>query len=132
MSQTRFVKSMCALAVVLLGLMLASGTLMAQSTTSGAISGVVTDATGAVVPGAKIEVKNTETNNMTPIVSDEVGRYRAVNLAPGKYEVRVTSANFSAFRATCVVSVGLITDVDAKLAANGSAETIEVKDEAPV
>lgn len=132
MSQSRFLKTMSAVIAVLLGLMMMSATLMAQSTTSGAISGTVTDATGAVIPGAKVEVRNTDTNNVSPATADEVGHYRAVNLAPGSYEVKITAANFSAYRATCTVEVGRITDVDAKLAAGGGSETVDVKDEAPV
>lgn len=132
MSHLRFLKSMSVVALILFGLMMTTSTLMAQSTTSGAISGTVTDATGAVIPGAQVEVKNVDTNSTTPVVADSVGHYRAVNLTPGKYEVKVTSANFAAFRASVIVEVGRITDIDAKLAAGGSAETIEVKDEAPV
>ncbi len=132
MSQSRFLKSMCAVIVVLMGLMMMSVSLMAQSTTSGAISGTITDSTGAVIPGAQVDVKSLATNEVTPTKADEAGRYRAVNLTPGKYEVKVTSANFAAYRATVTVEVGRITDVDAKLAAGGSSETIDVKDEAPV
>ena len=78
MSQPRFLKTMSAVVVILLGLAMSCSLLMAQSTVSGAISGVVTDASGAVVPSAKVEVKNTGTNDVTPLVSDEIGRYRAL------------------------------------------------------
>ncbi len=132
MSQSRFLRTMSALVVVLLGLAMACSTLMAQSTTSGAISGTVTDSTGAVIPGAQVDVKSLATNDVTPAKADEAGRYRAVNLTPGKYEVKVTSGNFAAYRATVTVEVGRITDVDAKLAPSGSSETVDVKDEAPV
>ena len=132
MSQPRFLKTISAVIVILLGLTMMTTSLMAQSTTSGAVSGVVTDATGAVVPGAKVEVKNVGTNDVTTATSDEGGRYHAVNLQPGKYEVKVAASNFAAFKASCTVEVGRITDVDAKLNAAGGAETVEVKDEAPV
>jgi len=132
MSHKRFLKSMSVVALILFGLMMTTSTLMAQSTTSGAVSGMVTDSTGAIVPGAKVEVKNLGTNDVTPVVSDEAGRYRAVNLQPGQYEVKVTSTNFAAYRATCTVEVGRITDVDAKLNPSGASETVDVKDEAPV
>src|SRR5207253_3965532 len=84
------------------------------------------------VPSAKVEVKNTGTNDVTPLVSDEAGRYRAVNLAAGSYEVKVTANNFSTFKASCTVEIGRVTDVDAKLKAGASSETVEVKAEAPV
>src|SRR3954469_15354155 len=105
MSQKRFLKSMSAL-VVLMGLMLASSMLMAQSTTTGAVSGQVTDASGAVVAGAKVEVRNTGTNDLTTATSDKDGYYRANNLTPGSYEVKVSSANFADAKATCTVEVG--------------------------
>jgi hypothetical protein len=123
---------MLAAFTLLMCLLLTAGTLAAQSTTSGAIGGVVNDASGAVIPNAKVEIRNTDTNRSVSTVSDEIGRFRAVNLQPGNYEVKVTAANFSGYKATCVVEVGRVTDLDAKLKVSGAGETVEVKDEAPV
>src|SRR5437879_10694023 len=85
----------------LMCLCLMTGTLAAQSTTTGAIVGIVADSNGAVVPGAKIEVRNLGTNSSQSIVANEEGLYRAVNLTPGSYEVSIAAANFSKYKATC-------------------------------
>jgi hypothetical protein len=123
---------MLAAFTLLMCIFLAAGTMAAQSTTTGAISGVVTDGSGAVVPNAKVEIRNVDTNASVSTQSDEIGRYRAVNLQPGNYEVKVAAANFSSFKATLFVEVGRVTDIDAKLKVSGAGETVEVKDEAPV
>ena len=53
----------------------------------GTILGRITDASGAVVPGAKITVTNTETNVATDVQSNAEGNYVAPFLLPGKYKV---------------------------------------------
>ncbi|HUR37322.1 MAG TPA: TonB-dependent receptor [Terriglobales bacterium] len=106
---------------------------MAQSTTNGAISGTVTDQSGAVIPNAKVEIKNTGTNDTITATSDESGRFRASNLLPGTYDIKVTAGGFADYKASrMVVEVGRISNVDAKMNITGKGETVEVLDEAPV
>ncbi len=105
----------------------------AQSTTTGAIGGVVTDQTGAVVPGATVEVKNTGTNAVGTTTTDGAGRFRVINLGPGSYEIKVTSAGFGDAKASgVIVEVGLVTSIEPKLNVAGKGETVEVTGEAPV
>jgi hypothetical protein len=66
-----------------------------QAQTTGTISGVVTDASGATVAGAKIDVKNIETGALRAATSDAQGRYTACALrfesqtsSPGPHTVR--------------------------------------------
>lgn len=127
--QTKFVRVMAVLAIV----MVFASMSFAQSTVSGAITGTVTDASGAVVPNAKVEITNTGTNATTSTTSNEAGNFRADNLQPGTYDVKVTAANFSDYKATrLIVEVGRVSNVDAKLAVSGQGETVEVRDEAPM
>jgi hypothetical protein len=105
---------------------------MAQSTTTGAIAGVVTDQSGAVIPNAKVDIRNTGTNAVTSTTSDEGGRYRAVNLDPGTYEVKATAGGFSDYKGTVIVEVGRLTNVEAKMNVTGKGETVEVVGDAPV
>ena len=49
---------------------------------SGSIQGTVKDPAGAVVPTAKVQLKNTETSVITSALSDGEGNYRFVSLAP--------------------------------------------------
>src|ERR1035441_4889559 len=62
----------------------------------GTISGLVTDATGSTVPGAKVTVTETQTGTRIPTVSDNSGQYTAAFLLPGEYEINVQSAGFKA------------------------------------
>ncbi len=83
------------LAVVLL-LALLPATLFAQSqATTGVIEGVITDATGATLPGVTVTIRNTETNYTYTMVTDSGGRYRGVLLPLGKYEVTAALEGFS-------------------------------------
>jgi len=66
----------------------------AQSTTS-AISGTVTDSSGAVVAGASIKVLNTATGITYHSTTDSQGSYRVTQLPPGTYTLEATNAGFS-------------------------------------
>ncbi|MEJ7711002.1 MAG: carboxypeptidase-like regulatory domain-containing protein [Pyrinomonadaceae bacterium] len=63
----------------------------AQSTTDGAIGGVIKDPQEAVVPNASVTIRNEGTNQENTATSDSEGRFRAVQLPPGNYSV-VTNA----------------------------------------
>jgi hypothetical protein len=128
--QTKFVRVLAVCAIVM---MCATTMTFAQSTVSGAIAGTVTDASGAVVPNAKVAIVNTGTNATTTTTSGEAGNFRADNLQPGTYDVKVSASGFSDYKATrMLVEVGRISNVDAKLNVSGKGETVEVRDEAPV
>jgi hypothetical protein len=62
--------------------------------TAGHISGVVKDETGGVLPGVEVTARNTGTEATRTVVSDDEGRYRLPNLAPGDYELRAELAGF--------------------------------------
>ena len=54
-----------------------------QSTTSGAIGGVVLNPNKEVVPNASVSVRNTETNKEDSATTDDQGRFRVAGLQPG-------------------------------------------------
>ena len=98
MSHMRFL-----LGVVLLLLALAPTTY--SQTTFASITGSVTDATGAVVPGATVTATNVETNIKTTVKSNEDGNYTVAQLKQGTYTVRAEAAGFKSF---VMGSVGLV------------------------
>src|SRR5438876_10615387 len=61
---------------------------------TGTISGTVADQTGAAVPGASVSIKNIETGIVRRLVTNEAGRYEAVALPIGTYEVTASLAGF--------------------------------------
>lgn len=74
--------------------MLLAATVWAQQAFYGAILGRVTDATGAVIPGAAVTVTNTGTGVSIALNTNENGLYQALNLIPGTYKVSVTAPGF--------------------------------------
>src|SRR5579862_4892611 len=67
-------------------LALFAGSALAQVDT-GTISGVITDSTGAIVPGAKVTITQTDTNARVTMDSNGAGFYSAPALHAGPYEV---------------------------------------------
>src|SRR3954470_24144220 len=60
----------------------------------GAISGAVTDSSGAIIPGATVTATDTATGTKVTAVTTAGGIYSFVSLSPGKYEVSATQAGF--------------------------------------
>jgi hypothetical protein len=105
----------------------------AQSTTDGAIGGLVTDQSGAVVPGANVGARNLGTGATSTASTDGVGRYLVTHLQPGLYSLEIAAKGFAGFKATQItVEVGRATTVDAALGVQAQAETVIATAEAPV
>jgi len=120
------------LLVACLGLLLASG-IWAQSTTDGAIGGVVTDPSGAIVPGAMATSTNLGTSRTSTATTDGAGRYLIGHLQPGTYSLEIAAKGFGGFKATNItVEVGRATPIDATLGVEAQRETIVATAEAPV
>jgi hypothetical protein len=77
-------------------LLLFPALLFAQSqATTGVIEGTVTDESGAVLPGVTVTLHNTATNYQQTVVTDSAGRFRAVLLPLGPYEVIASLEGFA-------------------------------------
>ena len=68
--------------------------LLAQGGSSGVITGIVTDPTGAVVSGASVQVTNTETGIVETLRTTGSGDYTSPPLHPGHYQVTVSMSGF--------------------------------------
>ena len=98
-----------------------------QGSTATAISGTVTDSSGAVLPGATISAKHLATGVVTTAVSNSEGAFNIPSLATGTYEVTVTLDNFKTFVAKDVVITAVQgASVNAKLEVGGVNETVTV------
>ena len=97
------------------------------------ISGTVRDATGAVVPGATITLRNVETGARRTVTTDATGRYSAPQLGLGGYEVTASATGFQTIvRSGITLTVGREADVDFTLQLGTVAERVEVTGEAPL
>ena len=105
----------------------------AQSTTTGAIGGVVTNPNKEVVPGASVAVKNLETNKEETATTDDTGRFKVANLQPGRYSVTINSAGFSPMVSeNVIVEVGRETPIEVALSVGPVTGSVDVSAEAPV
>lgn len=119
----------------LLGILILSFSLVAsaQSTTTGAIGGVVTNPNKEVVPGASVTVKNIGTSKEDTATTDDQGRFKVVNLQPGSYSLTISGSGFAPYTVeTVVVEVGRETTVEAGLSIGAVTGNVEVTAEAPV
>jgi hypothetical protein len=89
------------------------GALAAWASITGSISGVVTDPSGAVIPGVQVTALNTGTGLRQTVVTDTKGFYEFPALAVGAYELQVERPGFRAFRQT-----GLVIDANSALVAD--------------
>lgn len=91
------------------------------------LSGTITDPSGAVVPNAKISIKNVETGVIREVVSNADGFYSAPNLLPGSYEVAVTGSGFSTAVNTGIhLNVGTRQTLNETLRLGKVSETVQV------
>ena len=111
--------------------MLAPAALVFAQGTTGSISGFVTDDTSGALPGATVTVRHVETDQRRVLVTDGAGRYRAQQLAPGKYEVLVELLGFRAARvADLPLTVGQDAAVNVQLKVGAIDEQVLVTGEA--
>ena len=99
---------------------------------TGAISGRVTDPSGAVVPGVSLVLQNLNTGVEQSTATNRSGLYRFAALMPGTYSVTASLKGFRDREALLRVQVGNTTLHDVKLRAGATGETIRVIADAPL
>ncbi|MGH9432913.1 MAG: carboxypeptidase-like regulatory domain-containing protein, partial [Terriglobia bacterium] len=108
----------------LIGL-LSAGMLIGQTTSS--ITGVVTDPTGAVVPGATVTITDVGTHTSTVAKSNKAGLYVFSDVKPATYNVSVSSPGFrKALMTGQTVTVGSALTLNVTLAVGSTTQVVEV------
>jgi outer membrane receptor protein involved in Fe transport len=93
----------------------------------GTISGVVTDSSGAVVPGAAVRVTNVSTNVVTKLTTNGAGVYSRTNLNPGTYDVEAAAKGFkTAVVKGITLEVGANANVNLVLQVGATSQTVQV------
>jgi hypothetical protein len=118
--------------VIAMAALFCTQTLLAQTVT-GTITGVITDASGAVVSGASVVAHNTNTSVDSTVTTNSSGLYRIQFLPIGRYEVTVDAKGFNketipAFQ----LEVLQVTTFNVKLSVGSSAEVVDVSEAAPI
>src|SRR5271169_6499694 len=109
-----------------------SNELPAQTTTSGALTGVVHDASNAVVPDADVEIRDVSKGTVQTAKTDRDGMYRFFFLPPGRYTLTVTHDGFQKESAAVSVMLGPPVSLNISLEIVRAKTTVRVRGEAPL
>ncbi|MCB9383506.1 MAG: TonB-dependent receptor [Bryobacterales bacterium] len=103
-----------------------AGSLLAQANLA-TVTGIVTDDTGAVIPGATVTITNTGTNRVREISTGASGDYTFTNLNPGTFELVATSEGFRQYVEQGIeLTTGQTLRINAKLEIGAVTESITV------
>jgi hypothetical protein len=107
--------------------------LLAQSSGTGALTGTLTDPSGAVVPNVTVTLTNNDTGQVRTLVTGADGTYRFSLIPPGMYKVRFTAIGFKVAEAPSVtVNVSETPVLNQTLEVGQQAESVVVQAEAVV
>jgi len=120
-------QSLKAIGVVLLLLLPISAAAQIPTAATATVSGTVSDPTGAVVPGAEVELLDTATNIARSVTTDGTGHYSFVSVLPGVYRISVRMEGFrQALVPELKVDVAKAYTVNFTLEVGAVAEVVEV------
>ncbi len=116
-----------AIAVVLLAALASIAPAWAQTASTALVLGTVTDAAGAVVPGATVDLTNTATNETKRITTNAEGQYAFPNVPPGTYTLKISKAGFATTTFSNIkLDVSKSYTYDARLEVSSGKEIVEV------
>jgi Carboxypeptidase regulatory-like domain len=115
------------LVVVCLALLLGATSALAQTASSGTVSGQVTDEHNAVVPGADVTLTDIATKSSQTTQTNETGRYNFPVVTPGIYDLTVSKQGFKVHKAAAQkVSIGLVLTINITMEVGSVSETVVV------
>jgi len=105
--------------------------LIAQAQSSSSLHGVITDAQGAVIPGAVVALDSVTTGAARQAVSDNTGNYQFLQIMPGEYTLTATKPGFAkATREHVILQVNVPTTMDLQMEVGTTGQTVNVTAEA--
>lgn len=115
----------------LCGLFLFSAMITANAQFRAGVQGTISDSAGALVPGAKVTLKDLETAKVQETTTSEEGFYRIIGLAPGRYELTVEKTGYKKSLAENVtVSAEVVQGLDVILEIGEVTAVVTITDEA--
>ena len=118
--------------ILVLALCSLANSVNAQNATSGGLTGEATDPSGAVVPGANVELRDNAKGTSQTKSTNPDGGYFFSFVAPGNYTLTVTHSGFRTMSQTLDVSLGPPTTLNIRLLVEGPNATVKVTDETPL
>jgi outer membrane receptor protein involved in Fe transport len=106
--------------------------LRAQSQTTGDVTGVVADQSGATVPDAKVTLKDNSKGTVQETDTNKDGVFHFYLLLPGSYTATVTATNFQTTSRPLTVNLGQIETLNFTLNVASSNTTVVVTEESPL
>jgi hypothetical protein len=120
-------------AALILALAFAVATPALAQTTTGVISGIITDAQGGVLPGVTVTARNTDTGLLRTAVTEGDGRFRFAALPPGPYELKAELSGFGPVTVPALtVNTSSETTRNVTMQVVGVQESVTVTGEAPI
>ena len=110
-----------------------AGSMAFAQTGRGTIQGLVTDTSGALVPGAEVRIVQIDTNNTFDLITNDEGLYIAPNLPVGTYRVVVRRSGFATItREPILVRAEVVIRLDFSIQPGAVTETVNITGEAPL
>jgi hypothetical protein len=104
-----------------------------SQTYTATVRGIVTDASGAVVPGATVTLTNTEQNRPYSFTTNQAGEYALVQVPPGSYTLSVKATGFKSYqRSGLTLEVAQVAAIDVVMEVGAVTEAIDVTAQAPL
>jgi hypothetical protein len=124
---TVWVLTLCLLAA------LASSSLLRAQDVTAAVTGVVSDPTGATVAGASVTAADLDRGTTFSTVTDSAGSYNLARLPVGRYQVKVAVTGFeTAVQPTVELVINQVAKIDFQLKVGNVSQTMEVTSSAPI
>src|SRR5258708_12516847 len=106
--------------------------LYAQTTTSGGLTGVVVDQTGAVIPDALVKINDLAKGTTDSAKTDSMGAYQFSFLRPATYTLTVEHSGFEEERRSVLIQVGPTLTVNVTLRIATRSSELLLTDDAPL
>ena len=108
-----------------------SNSAMGQSTiATGSIQGTILDSSGAVIPSAKVTIRNKDTDQTFQLATSSTGAYTSGAIVPGNYSVRAEAQGFKTVEQSIVVKVGETAGANITLPIGSGSTVVEVEAQA--
>lgn len=99
---------------------------------SGTVTGMVTDPSGAVVPGAKLTLTNDNTGQSVTATTNASGIFTFPSMAPGNYHITASAKGFANSKAPVVLQTNEVLNVPVRLTVGSAVQTVQVTTQSPL